>query len=355
MKGRGNSSPCQAKPSRAQTAAAWRREPGELPPPGCASRRSRHGASENPRHLGRARGGGAGGRGLSLPGGMRHAAADPAGSVRQDRAKERRGRGRQRRRWRGEVARAVPHGRSRGLSRAEPTPKRLPDRKGGRWVGKGRVRFDPCNSKRRELARRGTGSVWVFSKSVVSDASSSRTARAPGNGAGASAPGLRDWRWHGGEIQPKGNLQNSCSSAAAAGRAFCTHRGLCAAVKHGPRHAGFTRHPCAGQPGRVTWKHAMPKEIPATMLILDSMVDVTRKKQPCGGGKASTWVQCFPPAQSRNWHLPRAPGEDAKGFWLPPSCVITELPLGCSQGERGAGQGDSSEERPLHHPDGPAG
>lgn len=119
----------------------------------------------------------------------------------------------------------------------------------------------------------------------------------------------------------------------------------------------------------------MPKEIPATTLIFDSIVDVTRKKQPCRGGKASLWVQCFSPhpkpappqstrrrcscAGSRGLLAATFPPDLGKVIPLsalrrPPASPAAlsrgALPLGCSQRERWVEQGDSSEERPLHHP-----
>lgn len=193
-----------------------------------------------------------------------------------------------------------------------------------------------ANSKCRELAQRST--TWVFWKSVVSDRSSSQITWAQGNRAGASALGLRDWRLYSGEIKPKGNGQNSCFSLAETGRAFCTHTRL-TEIKFLWRHTSFALHSCASQQGRITWKHAMPKEMPATTLIFDSIVDVTRKKQPCRGGKASTWVQCFSHSLSTTQHLFRAPaakGKDApvqaaESFWLPPSCLALAKSFPCQR------------------------
>lgn len=110
----------------------------------------------------------------------------------------------------------------------------------------------------------------------------------------------------------------------------------------------------------------MPKEIPATTLILDSIVDVTRKKQPCRGSQASTWIQSFapqghravPPHSSRGRCScagsrgvladPTPPARPQQSHFQCPSPDASSraaLPLGCSQPE----PGDSAEE-PLHHP-----
>lgn len=120
----------------------------------------------------------------------------------------------------------------------------------------------------------------------------------------------------------------------------------------------------------------MPKEIPATTLIFDSIVDVTRKKQPCRVGKRAHG--------SHSYHRPGAQTstspdhQQLQGEMLPcrgllaatltpdlskvislpalhqapsqPSCLIAEaLSSGCSPWERWVEQGDSWEECSLHH------